>query len=142
MRIFRTLITLCLCLASTQLFAQSAHHPLAKVQVPFSFVAGDQNFPAGEYLISTVQPQRTLLIAGTGSSLSSIQTVSPVYSVRPSENSRLVFTRYGNRYFLKEVWTEGSDEARTLPRSRHEMEVARAGAAPQLATVIQASSGR
>lgn len=141
MKNIRTLITLCLFLAATHAFAQLESKPLIKVKVPFQFTVANHTFPAGEYLISTVQPERTIQIAGNGAK-ASIQAVSPFYAAHPSENSRLVFHRYGDAYFLEEVWSAGQDVARTLPQSKHELEMAKAGVTPQIATVQGASSGR
>jgi hypothetical protein len=45
----------------------------------------------------------------------------------PQSESKLVFNRYGNRYFLSQVWTAGSIRGRQLPISPREKEM------PQLA---------
>ncbi len=143
MKSIRTLMTLCLFLAATHVFAQSEKGPMLRVKVPFAFTVGDETFPAGNYLISTVQPERTLRIAGEGGNRpSSIQTVSQRIAIRPSPDTRVVFVRYGNSYFLKEVWNAGSDSARVFPQSKHETEMAKSGVFSQFAEVIQASPGR
>ena len=142
MKSIRSLITLCLFLAATQIFAQVEQRPLVKVNIPFTFTAGDQTLPAGEYVLSTVQPERTIRIAGVGTAASTIQTVSSSYALRPSQNSRLVFERYGDSYFLKEVWNAGSDQAHLLSRSKREAEMAKSGVTHQFAEVVQSSSGR
>lgn len=141
MKNIRTLITLCLFLAATHVFAQLESKPLLTVKVPFQFTVGDHTFAAGDYVISTVQPERTIRIAGNSVKGSTVQVVSPFYAARPAATSRLVFHRYGNAYFLEEVWSAGQDVARTLPQGKHELEMAKAGVTPQIATV-QASSGR
>jgi hypothetical protein len=40
------------------------------------------------------------------------------------QKTKLVFHRYGDRYFLAQVWTAGSDQGRELPKSRRETEIA------------------
>lgn len=143
MKTVRTLLSLSLFLAATQFFAQAqGSHPTLQVNVPFQFTVADQTFPAGVYTLSTVQTEGTILISGKESRISGIQQVSPRHAISPSENSRLVFERYGSTYFLKEVWSAGSDMARTLPQGKREREMAKAGVTPQVASVIAASSGR
>jgi hypothetical protein len=41
-----------------------------------------------------------------------------------SEKSKLVFHRYGNRYFLKQIWMAGDNAGQQLPKSRLETEIA------------------
>jgi hypothetical protein len=48
----------------------------------------------------------------------------PNYASTPSENSRLVFNKYGNEYFLAQVWTKGDSVARNPSISKRAMEVA------------------
>src|SRR6266566_4315139 len=42
----------------------------------------------------------------------------------PQAKSKLVFHRYGNRYFLTQVWSAGSSLGRELPKSAKEKEQA------------------
>ena len=142
MKNIRTLISLFLLLAATQVFAQLESKPLLKVTVPFQFTVANHTFPAGEYLVSTVQPERTIRISGMATKVSVTQAVSPLYASRPSADSHLVFHRYGDSYFLEEVWSAGLDVARTLPQGKHELEMAKAGITPMIATIRGASSGR
>lgn len=142
MKMMRTLLALSIILSGSYLCAQSESKPLLKMKVPFPFVVEDQTLPAGEYLVSALQPERTILISCRGARLLRIQIVSPHYARRPSENSRLIFDRYGNTYFLREVWTTGTEVARVLPQSRAETELARVRTKTEVAMVARASSGR
>ncbi len=107
-----------LSLAATSLLAQSK--PLIKVNVPFNFVAGAKTLPAGEY---QVHSERPFLV-----SIQSIDSKSNMNLITHSAQDRhmdgvaaLRFNRYGDRYFLSEIWT-GSDVGRQLPKSRAEKE--------------------
>ena len=42
-----------------------------------------------------------------------------------SEQSKLVFHRYGDRYFLAQIWMAGSNSGQELPKSPRETEAAR-----------------
>ncbi|HEX6729320.1 MAG TPA: hypothetical protein VF074_04885, partial [Pyrinomonadaceae bacterium] len=43
----------------------------------------------------------------------------------PAKESKLIFRRYGNRYFLAEIWTSGESHARQLRKSKEEKAIAR-----------------
>ena len=47
----------------------------------------------------------------------------------------LVFHRYGNRYFLYQIWVEGNNRGRELPRTPSEKELASNGR-PTLVAVL------
>jgi hypothetical protein len=46
-------------------------------------------------------------------------------SAVPSETSRLVFRRYGDQYFLAQIWMAGETSGHELPISRREAELAK-----------------
>jgi hypothetical protein len=48
---------------------------------------------------------------------------------------KLVFHRYGNAYFLSEVWPTGSTLGKQLRKSKAELEIAKAGAPTEGAAV-------
>jgi hypothetical protein len=52
-----------------------------------------------------------------------------------TEPARLVFHRYGEDYFLAEIWTGNTSVGRVLARSPREKELAQSGAAPHLAMI-------
>ena len=74
-------------------------------------------------------------IDGTGGLYFLTKTVQ----AEPGE-SRLVFHRYEDQYFLSEVWIWGRSTGRGLPQSRKErmvaQEIARHGGDPQKVSVV------
>jgi hypothetical protein len=44
-------------------------------------------------------------------------------SLSPATESKVVFYRYGDRYFLREVWTKGSADHLLCPESKAEHRV-------------------
>jgi hypothetical protein len=143
MKTIRILICFCLFIAAATMFAQQMENrQLMKVNIPFQFTVGERVFPAGEYEVTSVLPERSLRISSTEGNLAAFITVSPLYAQRPSGNDRLVFNRYGNSYFLEEVWTAGADVARTLARGKWEMEIASNHGKPESTTVLADSSRR
>jgi hypothetical protein len=112
---------LSLLLAAGSAFAQS--HQI-KADVPFNFIVNRTVMPAGAYTISTVGMGGTLLIRGTDNKVIKLVNANYKQSNGPSARTKLVFHCYGNRYFLSQIWSEGSDRGRQLPKSAAESEVA------------------
>ena len=69
-------------------------------------------------------------------------TTLPNYAKGPSSNSRLVFHRYGNEYFLTQVWTAGQNVARNPLSSKAAMQIASSGDKPQTFTVLALADHR
>ena len=119
----RTLLIGCLLFSATSLLGQTtSSQRLMIIEVPFAFGVGDQSLPAGEYHVFTVTPERSIRITHANGKHSAIVHTMPHYASSPSENSRLVFHRYANRYFLTEVWTAGQDVARNPMLSKKAIE--------------------
>jgi hypothetical protein len=113
-----------------------------KVNIPFAFGVQDQSLPAGQYLVFTVTPERSIRIVSANGKHSAIVNTLPNYAKEPSSNSRLVFHRYGNEYFLAEVWTAGQDVARNPLSSKKAMESASNGERPEAFTVVALADSR
>jgi hypothetical protein len=107
MKSARTLITFCLLFTAATLFAQTESRRLMIVNVPFSFGVDGHALPAGEYTIFTVTPERSIRIVGADGKHSAVINTLPNYADSPSENSRLVFHKYGDEFYLVQVWTAG-----------------------------------
>lgn len=76
-----------------------------RVQVPFGFENGSQHLPAGLYTIG-LNSRPTMLILGPSSG--GFAMTNPGETLSPASKSKVVFHRYGNRLFLREVWIAGS----------------------------------
>ena len=136
MKSARTLITICLLFTAATLFAQTEGQRLMKVNIPFAFSVEDHSLPAGEYLVLTVTPERSIRIVSADGKHSAIVNTLPNYAKSPSENSRMVFHRYGNEYFLAQVWTGGQNVARNPISSKRAMEIASSGGIPETRTIV------
>lgn len=104
--------------------AQSATlHLIAKV--PFAFRSGSTVMDAGEYHITKLS-DHILLLRGTNQPRAQIMTVSSAISLKQPDHGKLVFHRYGNQYFLYQVWSGGGTDGFELPKSHSEKEMLRA----------------
>jgi hypothetical protein len=109
-------------MASTRV--AQAQQPLV-VNIPFDFVAGNTQMPAGEYSVKTSGPtSTTILIARNDSAASAFINTNAAVASEPKTESNLIFNRYGDRYFLSQVWTAGNACGRQLLKSTREKEMA------------------
>ena len=137
MKSARTLVTICLLFTAATLLAQTTvSQRLMTVNVPFAFAVEDHSLPAGEYLVLTVTPERSIRIASVDGKHSAIVNTLPNYAQTPSANSRLVFRKYRDEYFLAQVWTGGQNVARNPISSKRAMEIASSGGTPETLSVI------
>jgi hypothetical protein len=125
--------------------AQSVREQTASI--PFAFNVGDQTFPAGTYRVRQLNPasdRAALEIKSADGRLGKITLTSFVHSGKAEEQPRLVFTRYGEQYFLAQVWTQAQDGGLALPTSRSERALARKARerAPESASVALGRSPR
>jgi hypothetical protein len=89
--------------------------------IPFAFTAGNATLPAGEYRVEKVQNSSpALLIRRTDGSAYMIVMTSAVQVNAPQAQTKLIFHRIANGYFLSQVWTEGNTRGRELPKSAKE----------------------
>ncbi len=94
-----------------------------RVTVPFSFFAGDDKLPAGDYTIAMTLAKDTMILR---SATTSTALALPVacrnvpYTERSDrtaqpDQSYLLFQRDGAYYFLTEVWKEGTGQIFSIP---------------------------
>jgi hypothetical protein len=91
------------------------------VNVPFEFVIGSHHMQPGRYLVSSAA-NGTLRIADT--EVADNQMFVPVISIYSNtpNDAKLVFHRYGDTYFLAEVWN-GNTLGREVLKSKAEKEI-------------------
>jgi hypothetical protein len=110
-----------------------------EARVPFGFSAGGAALAPGTYTLQR-QASGVILVRGIRSG-AFLATESSVESKRQGV-TRLVFHRYGNQYFLRQVWFAGT-RGYALPQTRAERETAsRAGklASAPVVVVVAAHS--
>jgi hypothetical protein len=98
---------------------------LLVVNIPFDFVAGSMTLPAGQYSIQVASPEQTLLLIDRKNGVASgFMNTNPVAKTEIQTESKMIFNRYGDHYFLSEVWTAGHSRGRQLLKSAREKEMA------------------
>jgi hypothetical protein len=79
---------------------QAQNHEV-RAGVPFNFAVGNEQLPAGHYTFLT-QPSYTLVIRNADYQLTILSRTEDAGSVRGYSN-KLVFNKYGDHYFLREI---------------------------------------
>ena len=109
--------------ATTAAVAQTVD---VKANVPFTFTVNRATLPAGEYSLKSMDEQGTALaIRNLNSRTANLVLSSSCRSPKSAGQTRLLFHRYGDHYFLSQIWMEGSDVGRELRPSAEEKEVAK-----------------
>ena len=110
-----------LCAAST-MFAQNG---ILKADIPFDFVVADRTLPAGTYEVQCNPNQSPLVkLQGVDVEAGLFAMTSPTQSTALNREGKLIFNRYGNSYFLSQVWRAGSNQGGALSASKAEREIA------------------
>ena len=116
------LLAMAIVVAGKSAQAQSLQYKLT-VDIPFEFSVSKQKLPAGKYWVSRAQESigdAVLLVQSTdGHSVANHFSI-PIVTFSPKNRGRLVFHRYGDQYFLSEVWPAGGGTGRAFPTTKAE----------------------
>ena len=117
-----SMFTLCAAVASAN--AQLSIPVRAKI--PFDFTVGDKKLEAGEYTFSRLtglSRNNVMFVSSSDASTRMFQSTLAAQVLTPKNESTLVFHKYGDQYFLEQIWTSGEQEGTQLPESRAERTV-------------------
>jgi hypothetical protein len=107
--------------------------------IPFDFVVGDKTLPAGQYAIHPMTANESVVMLSS-SDLKTAMLIAPcdcASETTPQQQSKLIFKVSGGRYFLWQIWTEGSNVGRELSVQPRETE--EASLAPPLLVAVPAT---
>ena len=92
------------------------------IHIPFNFTVGEKAFPAGKYVIerNRKDSDTVWVIRHKNDIGKALLLTRPVRANDVVEETRLVFNRYDDLYFLSEVWTAGSQTGREIQISNRE----------------------
>ena len=116
-----------------------------RANIPFDFIVADKKMSAGEYSIGRAQQDSGdtfVQISGVDGHSNAIRLTTPVQTLEPNDQDTLVFHRYGDQYFLFQVWPAGATTGRVLRKSRSESDIERKLAANSSAGKMAESAGK
>src|SRR5437660_3095128 len=92
-------------MSSAKAQTSASRHLIATI--PFEFSVGDKAMPAGDYTVRQINPASDRAVLQLrrkdGSASAMVQTTSILGKTQ--ESAKLVFHRYGDRYFFAQAWT-------------------------------------
>ena len=118
-----TILSIVLVLTAITVSAQSERSKVTNI--PFNFIVGQKILPAGEY---TIEPNRkdsenVWLVQSRDGHITALFTTMSVRASETQEKTKFVFHKYGDRYFLSQIWRAGDNGGRELRMSRPEREL-------------------
>jgi hypothetical protein len=124
MTMLMLVVALALVSAVASAYGQSNSNAVA--DIPFEFVAGNKAMAAGHYRLSAATAGGEVVKIREEATNQSVMTITlGLMNNKPAQESKLVFRRYGNKYFLAEIWTAGESQARQLLKTKEEKAIER-----------------
>lgn len=107
-------------LMATSIAAQTSRELMANI--PFDFTICRNQLPAGKYKVQSITSANpnALLIRSEDNRSSEIVCTKDVQSRKPATSGKLIFNRYGDQYFLSELWLQGALTGSQLVKSEKE----------------------
>ncbi len=99
-----------------------------RAKVPFDFNVGDKKLPAGEYTFSRLSgfsDNNVISVSGADAGAHVFQSTFAAHVLTPKDKSTLVFHKYGDQYFLEQIWSGGEQAGSQVPESRSERTIER-----------------
>ena len=98
----------------------------ARFNVPFDFTFGEKKLPAGQYTVGRAiqnSDDHVVSIADQNGRSKALQLSHAVFTRRENSRAVLVFHRYGDQYFLAQVWQAQASVGREFGISKKEREL-------------------
>ena len=112
-------IALASVVATAKANAQTSNKVVANI--PFEFSVGYKTMPAGEYIVQTITSANdAVLVQSADGKSSALRLTEATTNKKNKSQARLVFHRYGERYFLAQMWVGDSNAGRQLLKSQEE----------------------
>jgi hypothetical protein len=133
-----TMIAMMICFGCLVVSAKAQCESVNSIaNIPFQFTVGKITLPAGRYSLTCFSAESKLLTIRSTDGKASAQMLMILVQRNPSVGGKLMFHRYGTRYFFSQVWAGGESTALELPKSRAErlVELESAGMKPTSETI-------
>lgn len=113
-------LSLLLSLPAVYVYAQGKTL-IREVEIPFDFSVRDKTLPAGAYSVAWVNSEKSMFrLRNEDSGEAIVGLATSVQAKGAPKTAKLLFRRYGETYFLFQIWEPGNVRGRQLPKSRTE----------------------
>ncbi|HEU0254163.1 MAG TPA: hypothetical protein VFR12_14105 [Pyrinomonadaceae bacterium] len=128
---------------SVNTHAQTSSSQRVFANIPFAFNVGNVTLPAGRYTITVLNPSsdRRVLQIRSANGRSSAMIMTTGITANASDDAKLVFDRYGDRYFFSKVQMAGDTTSFAAVKSSTEKAERRVVARTQKKTVVEVTAG-
>lgn len=109
--------------------------PLFRVDVPFAFMAGGTHLPAGHYHVYHPGDPYLVVIEKDDGRARAMTYVHPAANDPSTSSTKLVFNKYGDQYFLSQVWTEADQQVHHCFKCRMEQDLMAQASKPQVVVI-------
>ena len=109
--------------------AQNSGRALAEVDVPFAFHTPTQTLPAGSYVLDR-ETANLLLLREKSSARGGFVITHGAIKTRAPKHGVVVFERYGDTYYLRQIWTAGNNTGLECTMGKAEKEHMQAKSMP------------
>jgi hypothetical protein len=98
-----------------------------EANIPFQFYAGDTKLPAGEYRIHILDNADlgVMEISRVDGSASALVQIQEAEANSEPAQGELIFNKYGDRYFLTQLFDEGNPSGSKVIESRYAKKISR-----------------
>jgi len=141
-RTLKTMVMMSILMALSALSANAQKGGSFVVTVPFAFTVSGKTLPAGQYIFArSTQTSSEVIMIRSKERGAYVQT-KQVQSQDIQKETEVIFKRYGDQYFLFQIWISGKSIGRELFKStreqKSERELAQHAIKPEtIAIVVQ-----
>jgi hypothetical protein len=114
------LLTAVLLMAVGSASAQLGGAQEVRANVPFDYKVGNTVMKSGQCSIKPAGTANALAIRSDGSQT---MILTREVSSKAAAETKLVFRKYGEQYFLAQIWVQGDETGVQLPKTRFEKEL-------------------
>ncbi len=95
-----------------------------RANIPFDFVIGTKTLPQGTYTVKLLETSQNVLVVRGQDNNEAAVAISITVSTEDTEDNspKLIFHRYGDQYFLSQVWRGAGLVGKELLKSQQERE--------------------
>ena len=98
--------------------ASAQSSSVAEVNIPFAFHTPTQTMPAGTYRVD----RNGMVLSLKSTNKAGFVLTHDVIKNKAPNHSYVVFERYGDTYYLEQIWTAGENTGIECPKGRAEKE--------------------
>ena len=100
--------------------------PRVRVNIPFDFSIGETKLPSGKYSVGRARQNSddvVISVEDERGRAKALRMSMPVLARDTTSKAKLVFHRYGDQYFLYQIWPAGATTGRQFLKSHSEREI-------------------